>query len=82
MLAPQTICTGSPPPEADTFAAGDTIALKRIAPDMFEETLKTGKVVRTVRQVISKDGRVLTATLTGTNAGGQRVHVVLVYDKQ
>jgi hypothetical protein len=40
-------------------------------------------VVTTYRQVVSKDGRVRTATtMTGTNASGQPVHDVMVFDKQ
>jgi hypothetical protein len=70
--------TGSPTPDADT------IALKRIDAYTLEETLKkAGKVVATYRQVVSKDGKVRTATqMTGTNAGGQRIHDVLLFDKQ
>ena len=61
----------------------DTIALKRIDADTVEETLKkSDKVVQTARQVVSKDGKMITTTLTGTTVGGQPVHVVLVYDKQ
>jgi len=70
--------TGSPTPTADT------IALKRIDTYTIEETLKrAGKVVATFRQVVSKDGKVRTATqMTGTNASGQLVRDVLVFDKQ
>jgi hypothetical protein len=61
----------------------DTIALKRIDADTVEETLKkSGKVIQTARQVISKDGTGITTTVTGTDVSGQPVHVVLVYDKQ
>jgi hypothetical protein len=64
-------------------ADADTIAVKRIDANTFEETLKkAGNVVRTGRQVLSKDGRLLTATWTGSNASGQPIHYVLVYDKQ
>jgi hypothetical protein len=42
---------------------GDTIALKRIDANTFEETLKkSGEVVATFRQVVSKDGTERTAT--------------------
>jgi hypothetical protein len=63
---------------------GDTIALKRIDAYTLEETLKKGgKVVATYKQVVSKDGKERTATqMTGTNAAGQPVHSVLVFDKQ
>lgn len=61
----------------------DTIALKRIDADTVEETLKmSGKVMQTARQVISKDGKGITTTVTGTDVIGRPVHVVLVYEKQ
>ena len=61
----------------------DTIALTRIDAQTVEETLKrAGRVVETARQVVSPDGRLITTTVTGTNARGQFVHTVLVYDKQ
>jgi hypothetical protein len=62
----------------------DTIAFKRIDAYTVEETLKkAGKVVATLRQVVSKDGKVRTATtMTGTNAGGQPVRDVLVLERQ
>jgi len=70
--------TGSPIPDADT------ISLKCIDAYTLEETLKKGgNVVATYRQVVSKDGKVRTATqMTGTNAGGKRIHDVLLFDKQ
>jgi hypothetical protein len=64
--------------------AGDTIVLQRIDDYTLEETLKKGgEVVATFRQVVSKDGKERTATqMTGTNAAGQPVHNVMVFDKQ
>jgi hypothetical protein len=43
---------------------------------------KGGKVVETGREVVSSNGKTRTATGTGTNARGQKVHEVLVWDKQ
>jgi hypothetical protein len=61
----------------------DSIALKRIDAYTIEETLKkAGKVLTVIRQVVSRDGKVLTGTETGINANGQSVHNVRVYDKQ
>ena len=61
----------------------DTIALKRINASTTEATYKRGgKVVGTVRGVISGDGKVRTVTTAGTNAKGQKVKNVSVYDKQ
>ena len=61
----------------------DTIAVKRIDDNASEATLrKVGKVVRHAKRVISKDGKVMTITMTGTNEKGEKVHNVAVYDKQ
>jgi hypothetical protein len=61
----------------------DTIAPKRINDHTTAATLKkAGKLVHAARRVVSKDGKVMTITMTGTNAKGEKVHNVAVYDKQ
>ena len=61
----------------------DTIALKRINPNTIKATFKkAGKVVMAGREVVSKDGKVKTITAKGTDANGQAVSRVIVYDKQ
>jgi hypothetical protein len=61
----------------------DTTSLKRIDTNTYEATnKKAGKVLSTVRSAVSKDGKVLTVTVKGTNADGQPVSNVLIYDKQ
>jgi len=61
----------------------DTIALKRIDASTTESTAKkAGQVVMTVRSVVSKDGKTRTSTFKGTDAQGQDVNNVVVYDKQ
>ena len=61
----------------------DHVVLKRIDARTSETTRKkTGKVVQTVRRVVSQDGKTLTTTATGMNAQGQKVNNVTVYDKQ
>jgi hypothetical protein len=61
----------------------DTITIKRIDDQTAESTLKkSGKAVSQVRRVISKDGKVMTLTINGTNAKGQKMHNVAVYEKQ
>ena len=61
----------------------DTIALKRINPNTAEASLKkAGTVVLTGRQVVSKDGKVMTVTVKGTDANGKAVSRVIVFDKQ
>ncbi len=61
----------------------DTIALTRIDVWTVDETVKkAGRVVYMARQVVSKDGRIITTTVTGTDAIGQIMHNVRVLDKQ
>ncbi len=67
--------TGSP--------TSDTIALKRINASTIETTSKKdGKVVTTVRSVVSKDGKTRTSTWKGKNAKGEPISWIVVYDKQ
>jgi hypothetical protein len=63
--------------------AYDTIALKRINDRTVEATLKkSGKVVSTARRIVSADGKVMTLTITGTNAKGENMKNIAVYEKQ
>jgi len=65
---------------SDVFNA---ISMKRVNDHTAEATLKKdGKPVMTARRVISKDGKTLTITTSGTNAKGEKVRNVNVYDKQ
>src|SRR5208282_2336415 len=75
---------GKDNPISGTGPAGaDTIALKRINANTTRSTFKkAGKVVRTSRLVVSKDGKVMTITAKGTGSDGQKVSDVLVFDKQ
>jgi hypothetical protein len=43
---------------------------------------KDGKAVQTQTRVMSADGKTLTFTATGTNAKGQQVNNIAIYDKQ
>ena len=61
----------------------DTVALKRIDARTLERTDKKGdKVVATSTRVLSEDGKTMTVTTKGTNAQGQAVNNVTVWDKQ
>jgi hypothetical protein len=61
----------------------DTISLKRVNDYAIDATLKkNGKTVSTARRVVSKDGKTLTITLTGTTPEGMPMKNTLVYDKQ
>ena len=60
----------------------DTIALERVDKNTTDAMLKKGgRVVQTTTAVVSADGKTRTLTTTGTNAGGQKVNV-LVLDRQ
>lgn len=61
----------------------DAVSLKRIDPNTAEATTKKGgKVMTTARWVFSKDGKTRTVTTKGTNAQGQTLNNVTVFDKQ
>ena len=67
--------TGSP--------TADKTSLKRIDARTTERTNKKGEtVVGTITQVLSEDGKTMTATVKGTNAQGQAVNNVTVWEKQ
>ena len=61
----------------------DTLSLKQIDAFKTEFALKkAGKVVITGTRTISRDGKVMTITNKGTNAKGQAVNDVLVFEKR
>jgi hypothetical protein len=61
----------------------DAISLRRVHALTAEATLKKGgKVIQTSTRVVSKDGKTLTLTTTGTNAKGQAVNNVAIFDKR
>lgn len=61
----------------------DTISLKRIDDVTTEATLKkAGKLVSTTTRVISKDGKEMVFKTKGTNAKGEQVSNILVFDKR
>jgi len=64
-------------PDADMAAA------KKIDDNSYENTWKKGgKATITAKVVVSKDGKTLTVTQTGTNSKGQAVNITAVYNKQ
>jgi hypothetical protein len=61
----------------------DMVALKRIDARTMERTDKKGdKVVQTSTRVVSEDGKTMTVTTKGTNAQGQPIENVTVWEKQ
>jgi hypothetical protein len=73
-----------PEPGVGVPNGADTIGgLKRVDANTVESVgKKGGKVVQTTKRVVSKDGKTLTITTTGTNEKGQKTNTVTVYDKQ
>ena len=61
----------------------DTIGVKRIDARTLEViSKKGGKVTITQRNVISADGKTRTVTTTGTDALGQKLHNVAVFERK
>ena len=61
----------------------DMISFKRVDATTVQFTQKrAGKVVITGTRVVSKDGKVLTVTSSGTNAAGQSTSSVMVFEKR
>lgn len=62
--------------------AADTVSFKRVDDHTGESTFKKdGKVVATNTRVLSKDGKTLTITSTGTTADGKPRNDVQVFEK-
>ena len=62
---------------------GDVVALKRITATTTEAAFKkSGKAMSSNTRVVSADGKTLTITQKGTNAQGQAVNNVQVFEKQ
>jgi len=61
----------------------DTVAAKRIDAHTLElVNKKNGKITGTQKNVVAADGKTRTVTTTGTDAQGQKVNNVAVYEKQ
>ena len=61
----------------------DMVAIKRIDANTLESVAKKGgKVTTTQRNVVAADGKTRTVTTTGTDAEGQKVNNVMVFEKQ
>ena len=60
----------------------DTIDVRRIGPRTLEAiSKKGGKVTITQRNTLSADGKTRTVTTTGTDALGQKVHNIALFEK-
>jgi hypothetical protein len=72
---------GKPYPITGSETA-DTVTLKRVDANTSERTdSKGGKAVQTFIRVVSNDGKTMTVTIKGTNAQGQVVNNVVVFEK-
>ena len=61
----------------------DTASPKKIDDNSYENTWKKGgKATVVSKVVVSADGKTMTITQTGTNAKGEAVNNVIVYNKQ
>ena len=63
--------------------AEDSIAITRIDAHTFTATTKrAGKVIRSVRGVVSQDGKVTTLVAKGTDAQGRPAMAITIWEKQ
>jgi hypothetical protein len=61
----------------------DTAAPKKIDDNTYENVWKKdGKATVTAKVTVSKDGKTLTVSQTGTDAKGEKISSVAVYDRQ
>jgi hypothetical protein len=64
-------------------ADGDTITLRQVSPTSVETTYKLkGKVTLVNVRSVSADGKTLTVTTKGTNAAGQKINNVQIFEKK
>ena len=71
------------PTKVDGSSMIDTITLKRVNDHTISATgSKAGKQVYSDRRVISKDGKTMTITRSGTNGQGKKYRATLAFDKQ
>lgn len=74
---------GKDNPITGTSPHGDTLARTRIDTRTLQTVYKSGgKVTVTQTSVVAPDGKTRTVSTTGVNPKGQKVHHVIVYEKQ
>ncbi len=74
---------GKASPLTGSQFGADMVSLKRIDVRTTERTDKKGdKVVQVLTRVVSQDGKTMTVTTKGTNAQGQAMNNVGVFEKQ
>jgi hypothetical protein len=61
----------------------DTITLQKVGPNVIKATAKKGdKAIYMDRRVVSKDGKTLTISRTGTDSQGKKYQSTIVFDRQ
>jgi hypothetical protein len=60
----------------------ETLSTKRVGDTFTAVSKKGGKALYTTTNVVSKDGKALTLTTKGTDANGQNIGSVRVYNRQ
>ena len=74
---------GKDSPVTGNNPKADTVTVRRIDPRTLEIVNKLGgKVTISQRNVVAADGKSRTVTTTGTDAQGQKVDNVAVFEKQ
>ena len=75
--------SGKPTWREDFFGGADSISMRHTGSNSYGASFKkSGQVVMTMRQTLSKDGKVLTISRNGADAKGQPTSYVLVWEKQ
>ncbi len=70
-------------PLTGSALGADKVSLRRVNARTTERTdKKDGKVMVQITRVVSPDGKTMTATVKGTNAEGQPVNNVALFEKQ
>jgi hypothetical protein len=59
-----------------------TLVEKKVDDRHVEDTWKFGDMTETGKSVLSKDGKKMTYTLTGTTPDGQEIHNLEIFEKQ
>lgn len=72
---------GKPHPSVAPGGA-ESSSTKRVGNKFIGTATKSGKVLFTVTEVVSKDGKTLTVALKGTSGDGLPMNSVFVYDKE
>ena len=75
--------SGRPTWREDLFSGADSVSIRRTGSNTFGGAFKkSGQIVMTMRELVSKDGKTLTITANGADAKGQPTSFVTVWDKQ